>query len=132
MTGARGIPWQADACPTDWVLPVVARIPDYVAKHHEKYNGTGYPLGLRGDEMPLAARILAVVDAFDALTAQDRPYKKAIPVDRSLEILTAEAAQGHWDPEVVAQLKQAVADRVIKVREFHDFEDEASVFPPGG
>jgi len=98
----------------------LARIPEYVSMHHEKYDGTGYPAGIKGEAIPLGARILAVADAFDALTASDRPYKKPIPVERSLDILTHEAAHGHWDPRVVELLRSAVAKGVIKVRAVDD------------
>lgn len=91
----------------------LAEVPELVYTHHEKPDGSGYPRGLKNDEIPLGARILAVVDAFDALTAQDRPYKKPISVERSLEILTMEATLGEWDPDVVRLLKKAIdADHV--------------------
>ena len=67
--------------------------------HHEKWDGSGYPLGLKGEEIPLEARIVAVVDVYDALTS-DRPYKKAMSVEQSLGILR-EGAGRHFDPRVV-------------------------------
>jgi response regulator RpfG family c-di-GMP phosphodiesterase len=67
--------------------------------HHERWDGTGYPQGLRAEEIPLGARIFAVVDAFDAMTA-DRPYSKAIPFeDARAEIVRS--AGTHFDPAVV-------------------------------
>ncbi len=67
--------------------------------HHEKWDGTGYPDGLRGEEIPLAARIFAVVDVYDALTS-DRPYREAWPKARALEYIRNEAGR-HFDPAVV-------------------------------
>ena len=67
--------------------------------HHEKWDGSGYPSGLKGEAIPIEARIAAVVDVFDALTS-DRPYKKAWPVEEALELLQREAGR-HFDPALV-------------------------------
>ncbi|WP_051275746.1 HD domain-containing phosphohydrolase [Desulfovirgula thermocuniculi] len=67
--------------------------------HHEKYDGTGYPRGLKGEEIPLAARIFAVVDVFDALCSE-RPYRPAWPREKALEYIRREAGR-HFDPRVV-------------------------------
>src|SRR2546422_92856 len=67
--------------------------------HHEKWDGTGYPRGLRGEEIPLSARIFAVVDVYDALTS-DRPYRKAWPKDKALAYIREQAGK-HFDPDVV-------------------------------
>ncbi|MFP4687963.1 MAG: GAF and HD-GYP domain-containing protein, partial [bacterium] len=69
-------------------------VPGLAGAHHEKINGTGYPLGLSGEEISLGARILAVVDIFEALTAQDRPYKPAKTVEEAQNILNAEVEAG--------------------------------------
>jgi len=66
--------------------------------HHEKWDGSGYPDGLKGSQIPLWGRIAAIVDVFDALT-NNRPYKKALPVDQSLDILK-KGTGTHFDPEV--------------------------------
>jgi cyclic di-GMP phosphodiesterase len=68
--------------------------------HHERMNGSGYPHGLKGDEIPLTARILATVDVFDALTTK-RPYKKAYSVEKALEMMRSEARSGLLDPFLV-------------------------------
>jgi PAS domain S-box-containing protein len=68
--------------------------------HHEKWDGSGYPRGLRGEEIPLSARIFAVVDVWDALTA-DRPYRKAWPNDRVVEHLRSESGK-YFDPQIVS------------------------------
>ncbi len=76
-------------------------VPIISASHHEKINGEGYPKGLTAEEMPVQAKILAVADIFDALTAKDRPYKPAIPIPRTLEIITEEADRFHLDADLV-------------------------------
>lgn len=76
-------------------------IPKYAAAHHEKLDGSGYPYGLMGEEISLCGRIMAVCDIFDALTASDRPYKKAFTVEESLAILRKEAEEGKLDKNVV-------------------------------
>lgn len=76
-------------------------IPEIVWCHHEKLNGCGYPRGVKAENIPLQARMMAVADIFDALTAADRPYKSATPIDRALSILEDEAERGLLDPNVV-------------------------------
>ncbi len=61
---------------------------DWASRHHEYLNGTGYPRGLRGEEIPPEVRIITILDVFDALSAPDRPYKKGMPVERALGILS--------------------------------------------
>ena len=73
-----------------------------VRSHHENWDGTGYPAGLRGEEIPLAARILTVVDCFDALTS-DRPYRPAMSTDEAFDILRARRGT-MYDPRVVDTL----------------------------
>jgi HD-GYP domain-containing protein (c-di-GMP phosphodiesterase class II) len=73
---------------------------DTVGAHHEKFDGTGYPRRLAGANIPLNARIFAVIDVFDALTSK-RPYKEPFPLERALDILR-EGAGSHFDPEIVA------------------------------
>jgi len=80
--------------------------------HHEKYNGTGYPNGLKGKEIPLYGRIVAIADVFDALTSK-RPYKEAWSFDRALNLLIEEKGQ-HFDPQFVDYLV-ANLDEVKKI-----------------
>jgi HD-GYP domain-containing protein (c-di-GMP phosphodiesterase class II) len=72
--------------------------------HHEKWDGTGYPRGLKQDEIPLSARIFAVVDVWDALSS-DRPYRKAWPKEKVSQYINAEAGK-HFDPKVVTVFLQ--------------------------
>jgi HD-GYP domain-containing protein (c-di-GMP phosphodiesterase class II) len=67
--------------------------------HHEKWDGSGYPRGLKGGEIPLAARLFALVDVWDALTS-DRPYRKAMDSARALKIIQ-EGSGKHFDPQLV-------------------------------
>ena len=74
--------------------------------HHEKWDGTGYPRGLKGEEIPLAARMFSVVDVFDALS-NDRPYRKAWPLERVIEYLKTESGT-HFDPAVLSTFLQII------------------------
>ena len=75
-------------------------VADYAAAHHEKLDGTGYPLGLKGDQLSLQSRIIAIADIFEALTAKDRPYKKGKSVTEALEIMGRMARNKHIDAEL--------------------------------
>jgi cyclic di-GMP phosphodiesterase len=74
------------------VLPIIRH-------HHEKMNGSGYPDGLKGDQIPLTARVLQIVDVYDALTTE-RPYKRALSNDEALRMMKKEIKKGWWDPRV--------------------------------
>ena len=74
------------------VLPIIRH-------HHEKLDGTGYPDGLRGEAIPLGARILTIVDVFDALTTE-RPYKSALSREDALQVMQDEVNRGWWDREI--------------------------------
>jgi hypothetical protein len=78
-------------------LKDVARI---AGGHHEKIDGTGYPMGLKGEDMPLTAKIIAVADVFEALTSTDRPYKKAKTLKEAIKIMSFMAKEGHLDQDV--------------------------------
>jgi putative nucleotidyltransferase with HDIG domain len=81
--------------PIDYLRPAL----DIPYCHHEKFDGTGYPRGLKGEEIPLPARIFAVVDVYDALTS-DRPYRKAWSKEEALKYIHEESGT-HFDPQVV-------------------------------
>jgi putative two-component system response regulator len=85
------------------VLPIIRY-------HHERVDGSGYPDGLRGEAIPLTARILQVVDIYDALTT-DRPYRQALSTNRALDVLDTETQRGWWDPGVVRTFRSLIADR---------------------
>ncbi|TNE47252.1 MAG: FHA domain-containing protein [Deltaproteobacteria bacterium] len=85
------IPWSSE----------LSRVPCIAGAHHEKLDGSGYPQGLTGDVLIPQVRILTIADIFDALTAWDRPYRKAIPHTKAVSILTEEASAGKLDKELV-------------------------------
>jgi HD-GYP domain-containing protein (c-di-GMP phosphodiesterase class II) len=77
------------------------RVAHIAGSHHERLNGTGYPNRLRAEEIPLQSKMMAVSDIFDALTASDRPYKKAVPLEKALDILGFEVKDQHIDGDLV-------------------------------
>ncbi|TME69794.1 MAG: GAF domain-containing protein [Chloroflexi bacterium] len=81
--------------------PVMKGIPEIAYGHHEKLDGSGYPRRLAGEQIPLQARMMTISDIFDALTAQDRPYKKAVSSQTALDILHEEANQGKLDKDLL-------------------------------
>ncbi len=87
----RQIPWTSE----------LAGVPDIAYAHHERLNGKGYPRQLKDPEIPVQSKLMAVSDVFDALAAADRPYKAAVSVERSLEILEQEASVNLLDQEVL-------------------------------
>jgi HD-GYP domain-containing protein (c-di-GMP phosphodiesterase class II) len=84
------IPWTSELKD----IPAIARA------HHEKLNGTGYPFQLRAEEIPIQARMMTICDIFDALSASDRPYKKAVPVDRALDMLAMSVREHELDADL--------------------------------
>jgi hypothetical protein len=75
-------------------------VPEYAGGHHERMDGKGYPRGLTREQMSVQARIMAIADIFEALTARDRPYKKGKTLSESLHILGKFALNGHIDPDL--------------------------------
>lgn len=92
---------------------------DIIRHHHEKWNGSGYPNGLAGEDIPLLARVFQIVDVFDALSFP-RPYKPAFPREKVLEILNEETATGYWDPNLMAVFMDIVNNRpqdLVRIRQ---------------
>ena len=81
--------------------PVMRGIPEIAYAHHEKLDGSGYPRGLTDPEIPIQAKMMTISDIYDALTAQDRPYKRAVPLERALDILHDEAGKGQLDKDLL-------------------------------
>jgi HD-GYP domain-containing protein (c-di-GMP phosphodiesterase class II) len=77
------------------------RVAEIAGSHHERLNGTGYPKRLRAEEIPLQSKMMSIADIFDALTASDRPYKRAVPVEKALDILGFEVKDQHVDGDLV-------------------------------
>jgi HD-GYP domain-containing protein (c-di-GMP phosphodiesterase class II) len=90
-------------------MPDLHEIQDLVVGHHERFDGSGYPRGLKGAEIPLLARILAVTDAYSAMIT-DRPYRKALTVNRALAELR-KGSGSHFDPGIVSTFIQCVTRR---------------------
>jgi response regulator RpfG family c-di-GMP phosphodiesterase len=83
-----------------WTDPLV-RVPEIAGGHHEKLDGRGYPRGSGATEIPVETRMMTIADVFDALTASDRPYKRAMPPDRAIDILQGEARSGAIDADLL-------------------------------
>jgi putative two-component system response regulator len=81
--------------------------------HHEKWDGSGYPNGKKGEEIPLASRIIALADVFDALTTA-RPYKKAWTVDDALKLINEESGT-HFDP-VLVKLMNGIMPEILAIK----------------
>ncbi|HZA13630.1 MAG TPA: HD domain-containing phosphohydrolase [Myxococcaceae bacterium] len=86
-------------------------VPEIAYAHHERLNGRGYPRAIRGDEIPVQSKIMAICDIFDALTAADRPYKKAIPAAMAFDILRDEADAGLIDGDILRVFIEAEIPR---------------------
>jgi HD-GYP domain-containing protein (c-di-GMP phosphodiesterase class II) len=78
----------------------LSNVTEYAGGHHERMDGKGYPKGLRGDQMSVQARIMAIADIFEALTAKDRPYKVGKTLSESLHILSGFKERNHIDPDL--------------------------------
>lgn len=104
----KRIPWTSE----------LASIPEIAGKHHEKLDGTGYPDGAVGGDIPLQSRMMTVSDIYDALTASDRPYKPAMSVDRALKILELEAKDGKLDGNAVQVFIDAKVYAVVEGKEY--------------
>jgi len=96
--------------------PMMRNIPEIAYGHHEKLDGSGYPRGLKAEQIPLQAKMMTVCDIYDALTAQDRPYKRAVPLDRALDILHSEANDGKLDKELLEIFIASKTYQVTAVR----------------
>lgn len=83
------------------VLPIIRH-------HHEKLDGSGYPDGLAGEEIPITARIMTTVDVYDSLTT-DRPYRSALSVEEAFSIMQHEVKNGWWDSHLVEEFKNLIS-----------------------
>jgi HD-GYP domain-containing protein (c-di-GMP phosphodiesterase class II) len=100
------IPWTGD----------LRNVAEIAYGHHEKLNGRGYPRGVGGDGLPPQTRMMTVADIFDALTASDRPYKRAVSAERAIDILHMEARDGLLDTDLVeTMVESGVYRRILEV-----------------
>ena len=95
-------------------IPFLESAADIVKHHHERWDGEGYPDGLKGEEIPLAARIFAVADSLDAITT-DRPYRPAAPLAHARRAI-AESAGSQFDPQVVEALDEIPDEALERIR----------------
>lgn len=117
----RQIPWTRD----------LAQVPDIAHRHHEKLNARGYPQALGPDAIPVQARIMTIVDIYDALTARDRPYKSAVPHDRAMQILGFEADAGAICPQLLQLFHESEPWRLLEKAETAAISDHRRT-PSGG
>ncbi len=96
-------------------VPFLERAAEIVRAHHERWDGTGYPDGLAGEEIPLAARIFSVADTLDALTT-DRPYRRGVPMLKAREVIAREAGS-QFDPTVAEQLAETPHEVLESIRD---------------
>ena len=94
-------------------VPELAGVANYILAHHERWDGKGYPFGLSGESVPLMARILAVVDAYDAMT-EDRIYRKAMPVEAAIEEIRSNSGT-QFDPNVVEIFLEVIEESVVAI-----------------
>jgi HD-GYP domain-containing protein (c-di-GMP phosphodiesterase class II) len=93
------------------------KVPEIAGAHHEKMDGSGYPCKLRREEMPPVARMMAIADIFEALTAIDRPYKKGKTLSEALAIMSRMQQEQHIDPELFDLfLSSGVYDKYARKR----------------
>jgi len=85
----------------------IKSIPAIAGAHHEKLTGTGYPCNLTAEQIPLQSKMMAIADIYDALSAADRPYKKAVPPDQALNIIAQETDQGFLDADLFRLFREA-------------------------
>jgi HD-GYP domain-containing protein (c-di-GMP phosphodiesterase class II) len=91
-------------------------IPEIAGAHHEKLDGTGYPRKLSAPDIPAPAKMMTISDIYDALTASDRPYKRAVPEDKALDILADEVKRGKLDSELFDIFLEARIFEIVRVR----------------
>ncbi|MDH5559430.1 MAG: response regulator [Deltaproteobacteria bacterium] len=96
--------------------PLLKMAQDVAISHHEKWDGSGYPHGLKGEEIPLVGRVCAVADVFDALTST-RPYKKAWPIQEAVDLIVKDKGT-HFDPKLVEVFHNKLDD-LIMIKELH-------------
>lgn len=105
-----------------WTGPL-AQVPHIAHAHHERLDGSGYPLGLEQAQIPMQAQIMAVADVYDALTASDRPYKRRVPIEKALQILEWEARDRKLNDQLVQLFRQQQIFQILG----HQLQSEDSV-----
>ncbi|MCL4441640.1 MAG: response regulator [Firmicutes bacterium] len=120
---------EAGANICSYILPLRPVLP-FIRHHHEHFDGSGYPDGLKGTEIPLGARILSVADAYDALTS-DRPYRSAYSLEKALEIMR-QGAGTQWDQRIIVQFCQMVeTDQSVAEQQTLWYFEKQNMLKPG-
>jgi len=96
----------------------IRNVPEIARGHHEKLNGLGYPYKLSAPEIPMQTRMMTISDIFDALSATDRPYKKAVNLEKALDILRFSVKDGELDPELYKIFLEAKVYERWKIEPF--------------
>lgn len=94
----------------DWTDDLL-NVSKYASTHHEKLDGSGYPYALKGDKLDLPTRILSIIDIYDALTAEDRPYKPPLSIVKTISILEEDAQRGALDKYLVKEFKKMILSK---------------------
>lgn len=108
------------------------QVPEIAGGHHERMDGKGYPLGLKGEELSIPARVMAIADVFEALTSSDRPYKKGKTLDESIKIMTSMATSGHIDPQLYLlflehEVDQYYANHYLPASQHSEFDRKGHI-----
>ena len=98
---------------------------DIIGSHHERWDGSGYPNGLAGKDIPLLARVFQILDVYDALSSE-RPYKPAFPPEKVKQILEEETAKGFWDPELMKKFFELLDNRPEKLQRPDKTQDRSA------
>jgi HD-GYP domain-containing protein (c-di-GMP phosphodiesterase class II) len=111
-------------------------VPEIAGGHHEKMDGTGYPKRLKREEMSLPARMMAIADIFEALTAADRPYKKAKSLSEALGIMAFMCRDAHIDPQlfrlfIEAHIYRQYAERFLDPRQIDAIDPSGLLIKAG-
>ena len=88
---------------------VYSAVPGWASAHHELLDGSGYPDHIKGEEIPMQVRFLTIIDVYDALTAEDRPYKPPMPAEKAFGILESMVSEGKVDGEILRLFKESKA-----------------------
>jgi len=106
----------------------LSNVAEIAGNHHERMDGKGYPNGLTGEQMSVQARLMGIADIFEALTAADRPYKKAMPMSVALNILGKLSLEGHIDPDLFhIFVEQRVFERYARKTHADNRHDKVDV-----
>lgn len=110
----------------------LSKVPEYAGGHHEKLDGSGYPRGLTEKELPLQARIMAIADIFESLTAKDRPYREPISLSKALSIMKSMKEDHHIDPNILDLfindgLFEEYADNELDPKQIDMYKPECSL-----